>query len=445
MFALEIHFHDGVSQPETILIRRPQALIGASDYAHVVVEDMRDLDYQIRLVRDLGRKFRCKPVMSRTEAAPPTFLDDLYDGTATLELGKVRLHVTAIDCDLLLRDNEAPDRAGVRVLRQACGAEIPVFPAVVVRGAQPLVMSFVPEQPIYIGRSKQCALRLDSADISARHARMGFENGEFWIEDLGSTNGTFVNNQQISGRVNIAAGVPVVLGREISVFGVTAEEQIGRAAQVPSVVMRRPDVEPVSFPALVSLSQVARPARLLLKPGTVVKIGRDPASDMWLGAPHVSRLHCAVTMTDSGSLTVTDHSTNGTAYDGGLLRKGDLLNVGSTPRVFDCGGGLTVGLCFTQAEEETFRAAQGSVRAFAPKVEESAPKPAHEVAVRQRTATAVMPAAELDRERPRGIVGRITELYRRGGVVARMGMIAAVAVLAVVLVVVVNLLIPVFG
>jgi len=446
MFALEINFNDGVSHPETIFIRRPQALIGASDYAHVVVEDMRELDYQIRLVRDLGRKFRCKPVMARAEATPPVFSDDVFDGVATLELGKVRLHITAIDCDLLLKENEAPDRAGVRVLRQAYRAPSPMFPAVVVRGAQPLIMSFIPEQPIYIGRSKQCALRLDSADISARHARMGFENGEFWVEDLGSTNGTFVNNQQISGRVNVGAGVPIVLGREISVFGVTAEEQIGRTVQAPSLVTRRPEPEPVSFPALVSLSQVARPARLLLRPGTKVNIGRDPASDMWLGAPHISRLHCAVTMTDTGSLAVSDHSTNGTAYDGGLLRKGDLLSVGSTPRVFDFGGSVTVALCFTPAEEEMFRSAQGSVRSFTPQPEEGTLKPlAEPAAARPRKSTAAVPPAELNRVRSGGALNRLSELYKSGGVVARLGMIAVVAVLAVVLVVVVNLLIPVFG
>ncbi|MFM1846944.1 MAG: hypothetical protein RL417_418 [Pseudomonadota bacterium] len=445
MFALEINFHDGVSQPETIFIRRPQALIGASDYAHVVVEDMRDLDYQIRLVRDLGRKFRCKPVMSRAEEQPPGFIDELYDGAATLDLGKVRLHITAIDCDLLLKDNEAPDRAGVRVLRQAYTTGAPVFPAVVVRGSQPMVMSFPADQPIYIGRSKQCALRLDSADISARHARMGYENGEFWIEDLGSTNGTFVNNQQISGRMNVDAGTAIVLGREISILGVDSEEQIGRLVQAPSVVTRRPEPEKVPlYPALLSLSQVARPARLLLKPGTKVNIGRDPASDMWLGAPHISRLHCAVTMTDTGSLAVSDHSTNGTAYDGGVLRKGDLLNVGTTPRVFDFGGGVTVALCFDEREEELFRSAQGVVRAFAPPKIEETPRSSAEIAVRPRVATSAADTA-VSAERSRGLLERLGELYRGVGIVGRLAMISAVAVLAVVLVVVVNLLIPVFG
>ena len=64
MFVLEISFQDGVSQPEMVFVRRPQALIGSSDYAHVVIEDMASLGYQLRLVKDIGRSFRCKPVGS---------------------------------------------------------------------------------------------------------------------------------------------------------------------------------------------------------------------------------------------------------------------------------------------------------------------------------------------------------------------------------------------
>lgn len=442
MFALEINFLDGVSQPETIFVRRPQALIGASDYAHVVVEDMKDLDFQIRLVRDLGRKFRCKPVMARSDGAPPSFGDETYEGFASLDLGKVRLQITAIDCDLMAKENETPDRAGVRVLRQACSSPVPLFPAIVVRGAHDMVMSFTPEQPIYIGRSKQCALRLDSADISARHARMGYEGGEFWIEDLGSTNGTFVNDQQISGRVNVPAGVPIVLGREISIQGATSEDQIGRAAQLPAAIPPAPQPEPAPFPVLLSLSQVARPARLVLKPGASVRVGRDPVCDMWLGAPHISRLHCVVAMNEHGQITVTDHSTNGTGHDGGVLRKGDVLPVGSTPRVLDFGGGVTVGLCFSGGEEQTFRGANGAVKSFAPAVEPEAPA-VSESAARIRSSFGAV-AAEAPSPSAAG-GGRLAELWSGSGPMGRVVMIATVMVVAVVLVVSVYLLIPVFG
>lgn len=444
MFALEINFQDGVSQPETIFVRRPQALVGASDYAHVVVEDMKDLDYQIRLVRDLGRTFRCKPVMTRADGVVPSFGDEVFEGNAVLDLGRIRLQITAVDCDLTLKDNEAPDRAGVRILRQACSARSPLFPAVVVQGAHPLVMSFPLEQSIYIGRSKQCALRLDSADISARHARMGFENGDFWVEDLGSTNGTFVDNQQISGRVSVKPGVAIVLGREISILGVTSEDQITRVAAVPAIIESRPIEKSPSFPVLVSLSQVARPARVVLKPGAQVRIGRDPASDMWLGAPHISRLHCAVAMDDRGEIAVSDHSTNGTAHDGGILRKGDLLDVGLRPRVFDFGGGVTVALCFSSEEEETFRNAQGALRAFSGSPHEMVPEAPKEVAVRARRQTAAL-GIDPAFAPPPGWRERFATFYDSVGILGRIVIVSSVVVLAVVFVVIARLLVPVFG
>lgn len=365
MFALEIGFQDGVSQPEMIFIRRPQGLIGSSDTAHVVIEDLRQIGIQIRLFRDLGRKFRCKPVSEDQRSFPPGVLDGTYDGQASIDLGPVRLFITSLDFDLILKETEPPDRAGVRVLRQACANPGPLFPAVVVRGTPPMVVSFVPDNPIYIGRSKQCALRLDQADISARHARLGYEGGEFWVEDLGSTNGTFVNQQQISGRVNVAPGSTIILGRDISIAGVATQEQLQAAAAVSPEAGRSPMVQERKFPILVSMSEVARPQRLVLSPGMNVTIGREPGCEMWLGAPHVSRKHCVVSVAKNGTISIQDSSTNGTAYDRGVLRKGEILPVMNTPQVLDFGGGVTVAVCFDENQERDFTTSGGAVSTFA--------------------------------------------------------------------------------
>ena len=393
MFALEISFQDGVSQPEMILVRRPHALIGASDYAHVMIDDMRDLDYQLRITRDLGGRFECKSIGLSAQAEVPRSLDGVYEGPTSFNLGKLQLVVTPLDVDLLVREGEAPDRSGVRVMRQACLERAPQFPAIVIAGTPPLVVSVVPDQPIEIGRSKQCVIRLDSADVSARHARMGFERGEFWIEDLGSTNGTYLGGQQVSGRIALPPGSPVILGREISLFGVLSEDQIMRAAryrpteeQIPAAVERR-------YPVVVSVSEVARPARVVVVPGAALSIGRDPSSDMWLGAPHVSRKHCSMIMSAAGTISVTDHSTNGTAYDGGILQKGDSLEISGTPRVLDFGGGVTVGICLDEAQERTFLSSHGALHAF----QENG---------NSRLPTFIGPAAELG---PKGA----TPLYER--------------------------------
>lgn len=367
MFALEISFMDNVSQPEMLFLRRPQGLIGSSDYAHVVIEDMKQMDFQLRILRDVGRRFRCKAVPSREGVVPP-MLDGSFDGEASLELGTTSLHITALDSDLAVREAEPPDRAGVRVLRQACATEGPLFPAVVVCSNPPFIVSFTPEQPLYIGRSKQCGLRLDSAEISARHARLGYESGRFWLEDLGSTNGTFVDGQQVSGRADVEPGVPIMLGREIVILGVNAAEQL---AKVLSASPRSPVHESApkiqTYPVLVSLSEVARPARLVLQRGTEVVIGREPGCDMWLGAPHVSRKHCVARMGKLGDVELEDTSTNGTAIEGGVLRRGDVLALDGKPRVMDFGGGVTVAICFDANQEKQFAEARGSLWSFSEK------------------------------------------------------------------------------
>jgi len=53
------------------------------------------------------------------------------------------------------------------------------------------------EGEIIIGRSPACKLRLPSKNVSRKHARIFFRNDEYYIEDLGSTNGTYVNGIRV--------------------------------------------------------------------------------------------------------------------------------------------------------------------------------------------------------------------------------------------------------
>jgi pSer/pThr/pTyr-binding forkhead associated (FHA) protein len=364
MFALEIGFKGESPVTETIFIRRPTALISAKDSAHVVVEDMASLGYGILITRDAGRRFRLSPVSDDAGAYTPQFLEGLYEGEAVVDLGPILLRLTALDNDLLPKEAESPDRAGVRVLRQACASDGPKFPAVLLVSNPPATISFVPEQPLMVGRSRQCSLRVDTPSISSRHARIGFESGQFWVEDLGSTNGTFVNKQQISGRVNVQPGTPISLGRDVTLVGILSSEEVTGALQTPEIRSAKPVYHEKRYPLLVSLSETARPAQLVLTPGSSVVLGRDPSSDMWLGVPHVSRRHCLVEVTASGVVRITDTSTNGTSYDGGVLHKDQSFESNDKPLCLDFGGGVAVGICFSQDDEERFVASGGSPTTF---------------------------------------------------------------------------------
>ncbi|EQD54643.1 Forkhead-associated domain protein [mine drainage metagenome] len=63
-----------------------------------------------------------------------------------------------------------------------------------------------------IGRSPDCDVSLGDTYLSSRHARVALDEGELTLEDLGSTNGTYVNEQMITGRVHLERGDVVQVG-----------------------------------------------------------------------------------------------------------------------------------------------------------------------------------------------------------------------------------------
>jgi pSer/pThr/pTyr-binding forkhead associated (FHA) protein len=52
-------------------------------------------------------------------------------------------------------------------------------------------------QPLVLGRNSSCDKILDFSMISGRHARLWRDGSRIMIEDLGSTNGTFVNGERV--------------------------------------------------------------------------------------------------------------------------------------------------------------------------------------------------------------------------------------------------------
>jgi pSer/pThr/pTyr-binding forkhead associated (FHA) protein len=48
-------------------------------------------------------------------------------------------------------------------------------------------------------------LQLDGL-VSRQHARISFENGEYWLEDMGSRNGTFIGEKEVKGQVRLPLG-----------------------------------------------------------------------------------------------------------------------------------------------------------------------------------------------------------------------------------------------
>jgi len=68
------------------------------------------------------------------------------------------------------------------------------------------------EGGVTIGRSGECDLSLQDTYLSSRHARLANDDGDLSIEDLGSTNGTYVNQELVKGRVHLERGDVVQVG-----------------------------------------------------------------------------------------------------------------------------------------------------------------------------------------------------------------------------------------
>ena len=63
-----------------------------------------------------------------------------------------------------------------------------------------------------IGRDEGCNLRPASPAISKRHCAVYYKDGEPFVRDLGSTNGTFLNDAQVEGERSLAEGDKVRVG-----------------------------------------------------------------------------------------------------------------------------------------------------------------------------------------------------------------------------------------
>jgi pSer/pThr/pTyr-binding forkhead associated (FHA) protein len=94
---------------------------------------------------------------------------------------------------------------------------------------------------IEIGRDPAVGFALRDEQVSRRHARISSRGGGAIVEDLGSRNGTFVNDQPVSGPTSIAAGDEVLVG--VSVLALRTAAQPSAVRPVPpalAVPERRP-------------------------------------------------------------------------------------------------------------------------------------------------------------------------------------------------------------
>jgi len=135
----------------------------------------------------------------------------------------VLLWVLVLIVVLLLRRNLNAPASGTRAVTPVIASQAkPQRPQrkagrtlVVVEG--PLKGTTIPlgTAPVTIGRAPTSTVVIDDDYASANHARIVLGDGEWLVEDLGSTNGTFVGDKRVTTPVSLGVGVPLRVGQTV--------------------------------------------------------------------------------------------------------------------------------------------------------------------------------------------------------------------------------------
>jgi pSer/pThr/pTyr-binding forkhead associated (FHA) protein len=117
--------------------------------------------------------------------------------------------------------------AALRVVRSdlyaASGLRASV-PGVFRKGAKQLVVTHgalagtrisLDGRPILVGRADDSTLVLDDDFASTRHARLSLRGTDWYVEDLGSTNGTYLDRAKVTAPLRVPLGAPIRIGKTV--------------------------------------------------------------------------------------------------------------------------------------------------------------------------------------------------------------------------------------
>ncbi len=186
-----------------------------------------------------------------------------------------------------------------------------------------------------IGRQEGSTIRIEDTRVSRQHATVAIQEDSLVIRDLGSHNGTFVNDQRITGTVRLNNGDKVRIGR--SNFVVRLE--VSPAAGVEEPVQ---PIAPVRDSGTITW-EMAIPLTLVRGDGVEFglnndsTIGRDPGNQVVLEKDaNASLVHARLDIQDNKILVTDLGSHNGTWVNGRritepvLLQHGDRIRIGNT-------------------------------------------------------------------------------------------------------------------
>jgi ABC transport system ATP-binding/permease protein len=219
----------------------------------------------------------------------------------------------------------------------------------------------LPQLPAVIGRLPSLEVSIEDERISRMHARISQRGAEYVIEDLGSSNGTFVNGQRVTSPQPLQSGDQVGLGQFVRLrFSLAVSAVAAGQPQADATIMMSPGQRPPTSTGARPAAAQAKsrpvaepddtppPPRLvvMLANGTAashkltaaeISIGRAPDNDIVIESPVVSRRHLQLVRQAGGYILQPLPSASNPAMLAGRplaqaepLRDGQELTIGHT-------------------------------------------------------------------------------------------------------------------
>ncbi|MBU0728879.1 MAG: FHA domain-containing protein [Proteobacteria bacterium] len=220
--------------------------------------------------------------------------------------------------------------------------------------------TIVDGQVLTIGRGSDAAVIIDNTAISRKHSSLELNDGVYYLSDLKSTNGTFVNGKRIDQSIPIALSDTINIGKfrllpadmltqdtaavsassmDMDMEDETVFVSTKTASKVPQVMDRSVKEKPNN--QILVVEGDATPKAISLDGKSSVKIGKDPSCDMVIGGWFVAGAQCYIITKDDKFIIVPQRSWVKTRLNGSqiseerVLRKGDIIEIKNSRMRFD--------------------------------------------------------------------------------------------------------------
>jgi pSer/pThr/pTyr-binding forkhead associated (FHA) protein len=200
---------------------------------------------------------------------------------------------------------------------------------------------------IVIGRGGDCDIRTQDLLVSRHHARISSDGTSFLVTDLGSNNGTFVNNKRLEAAQTLQDGDILRIGgmkfnfiRPAPPPPPVEEATIEKTLVTPAPAVT-PNLEIASGPGEKTHLELVKEKM------TIGRAGRGQQWDLMLQDRAVSRPQAQITCQAEGFVLTDLGSANGTLVNGVeisspyVLKDGDAITFGETVLVFHAGAGMS--------------------------------------------------------------------------------------------------------